>query len=112
MKMYYDSDCPPTLGEKVAILGYGSQGRAHALNLRDSGEDVTVGLYPGSRSKDKAEADGVRVKDVPEAVKDARVVMVLTPDVGQARLYREAVEPNLKRGDMLMFAHGFSIHFG
>ena len=110
--MYYDSDCPPTLGEKVAILGYGSQGRAHALNLRDSGEDVTVGLYPGSRSKDKAEADGVRVEDVAEAVKDARVIMVLTPDVGQARLYREAIEPNLKRGDMLMFAHGFSIHFG
>jgi ketol-acid reductoisomerase len=110
--MYYDSNCPRKLGEKVAVLGYGSQGRAHALNLRDSGEDVTVGLYPGSRSKDKAEADGVRVMDVADAVKQATVTMVLTPDVGQARLYREAIEPNLNRGDMLMFAHGFSIHFG
>ena len=112
MQMFYDKDCPPKLGEKVAILGYGSQGRAHALNLKDSGEDVTVGLYPGSRSKDKAEKDGVRVTDVADAVKNATVIMVLTPDVGQARLYREAIEPNLKPGDMLMFAHGFSIHFG
>jgi ketol-acid reductoisomerase len=112
VKMFYDTNCPPKLGEKVAILGYGSQGRAHALNLKDSGEDVTVGLYPGSRSKDRAEADGVRVSDVADAVKKATVIMVLTPDVGQARLYREAIEPNLKPGDMLMFAHGFSIHFG
>ncbi|GAC1655320.1 MAG: ketol-acid reductoisomerase [Candidatus Dormibacteraceae bacterium] len=112
MQMFYDKDCPPRLGEKVAILGYGSQGRAHALNLRDSGEDVVVGLYAGSRSKDKAEKDGVKVLDVAEAVKQATVVMVLTPDVGQARLYREAIEPNLKPGDMLMFAHGFAVHFG
>src|SRR5437588_1949225 len=112
MKMFYDKDCPPKLGEKIAILGYGSQGRAHALNLKESGEDVTVGLYPGSRSKDRAEADGLKVADVADAVREATVIMVLTPDVGQARLYREAVEPNLKRGDMLMFAHGFSIHFG
>jgi len=112
MHMFYDKDCPPRLGEKVAILGYGSQGRAHALNLRDSGEDVVVGLYAGSRSKDKAEKDGVKVLDVAQAVKQATVVMVLTPDVGQARLYREAIEPNLKPGDMLMFAHGFAIHFG
>jgi len=89
MKMFYDKDCPPQLGEKVAILGYGSQGRAHALNLKDSGEDVTVGLYPGSRSKDKAEKDGVRVTDVADAVRNATVIMILTPDVGQARLYRE-----------------------
>ncbi len=112
MKMYYDADCPTKLGEKVAVLGYGSQGRAHALNLKDSGEDVTVGLYPGSRSRARAEADGLRVSDVAEAVREATVIMVLTPDVGQARLYRESVEPNLKKGDMLMFAHGFSIHFG
>ena len=112
MKMYYDADCPPKLGEKVAILGYGSQGRAHALNLQESGEDVVVGLYPGSRSKDKAEKDGLRVMDVAEAVKQASVVMVLTPDTGQGRLYREAIAPNLQDGAMLMFAHGFAIHFG
>ena len=112
MKMFYDKDCPPTLGEKVAILGYGSQGRAHALNLKESGEDVTVGLYAGSRSRDRAEADGVKVADVAEAVAGATVVMVLTPDTGQARLYRDAIEPSLKDGAMLMFAHGFAIHFG
>ncbi len=112
MKMFYDKDCPPKLGEKVAILGYGSQGRAHALNLKESGEDVTVGLYAGSRSRDRAESDGVRVADVAEAVAGATVVMVLTPDTGQARLYRDAIEPSLKDGAMLMFAHGFAIHFG
>ncbi len=112
VKMFYDKDCPAKVGEKIAVLGYGSQGRAHALNLKESGEDVTVGLYPGSRSKDRAEADGLRVSDVADAVKNATVTMVLTPDVGQARLYREAIEPNLKPGAMLMFAHGFSIHFG
>ncbi|TME18759.1 MAG: ketol-acid reductoisomerase [Chloroflexi bacterium] len=112
MKMCYDKDCPPKLGERVAILGYGSQGRAHALNLKESGEDVTVGLYAGSRSRDRAEADGVKVADVAEAVAGATVVMVLTPDTGQARLYRDAIEPSLKDGAMLMFAHGFAIHFG
>ncbi|TME15950.1 MAG: ketol-acid reductoisomerase [Chloroflexi bacterium] len=112
MKMFYDKDCPPKLGERVAILGYGSQGRAHALNLKESGEDVTVGLYAGSRSRDRAEADGVKVADVAEAVAGATVVMVLTPDTGQARLYRDAIEPSLKDGAMLMFAHGFAIHFG
>ena len=112
MKMFYDKDCPPKLGERVAILGYGSQGRAHALNLKESGEDVTVGLYAGSRSRDRAEADGVAVADVAEAVAGATVVMVLTPDTGQARLYRDAIEPSLKDGAMLMFAHGFAIHFG
>jgi len=112
MKIYYDRDCPDTLGEPVAVIGYGSQGRAHALNLRDSGEDVRVGLYPGSKSIERAKEDGVRVMDVPEAVKEASVVMILTPDAGQARLFRESVEKHLKKGDMLMFAHGFSIHFG
>src|SRR5437899_4617064 len=108
----YDDDCPAWLGERVAILGYGSQGHAHAQNLRDSGVDVRVGLHEGSRSRAKAERHGLRVMDVTDAVADADVVMVLTPDVGQARLYRESIEPNLRPGMMLMFAHGFSIHFG
>ncbi|HEV2953819.1 MAG TPA: ketol-acid reductoisomerase, partial [Candidatus Dormibacteraeota bacterium] len=112
MKIFYDTDCPPQIGQPVAILGYGSQGRAHTLNLHDSGEDVRVGLYPGSKSAERARKDGMKVLDVAEAVKEAMVVMVLTPDVGQAKLYREAVEPNLRPGAMLMFAHGFSIHFG
>ena len=111
MKMYYDADCPARLGEKVAVIGYGSQGHAHALNLKDSGVDVRVGLYPESRSRAKAERHGLRVVDVGEAVKEAGIVVVLTPDVGQARLYRESIEPNLRAGMMLMFAHGFSIHF-
>jgi ketol-acid reductoisomerase len=112
MKMYYDADCPPRVGEKIAILGYGSQGHAHALNLKDSGEDVRVGLYPQSRSRARAEAHGLRVVDVAEAVKEAGIVMVLTPDVGQAELYRTSIEPNLRPGMMLMFAHGFAIHYG
>jgi ketol-acid reductoisomerase len=112
VNIYYDRDCPAELGEKVAILGYGSQGHAHAQNLRDSGVDVRVGLYPGSKSRAKAERHGLRVVDVPEAVREADVVMVLTPDVGQAQLYRECIEPHLRAGMMLMFAHGFSIHFG
>ncbi len=112
MKIYYDRDCPPKLGEPVAVIGYGSQGRAHALNLRDSGEDVRVGLYPTSKSVERAKEDGVRVMDVADAVKEASVVMILTPDAGQAKLYRESIEKHLRKGAMLMFAHGFSIHFG
>jgi ketol-acid reductoisomerase len=112
VNIYYDGDCPETLGERVAILGYGSQGHAHAQNLRDSGADVRVGLHPGSRSRAKAERHGLRVVDVAGAVGEADVVVVLTPDVGQARLYRESIEPNLGAGAMLMFAHGFSVHFG
>jgi ketol-acid reductoisomerase len=112
VKIYYDRDCPPTVEDRVAILGYGSQGHAHALNLKDSGVDVRVGLYPGSRSWEKAERHGLRVLDVPEAVKEADLITVLTPDVGQARLYRDCIEPNLRPGMLLMFAHGFSIHFG
>jgi ketol-acid reductoisomerase len=110
--MHYDQDCPSRLGERVAVLGYGSQGHAHALNLKDSGEDVRVGLRPGSASWAKAEAQGLRVLDTADAVREADVVMVLTPDVGQAALYREAIEPRLREGAMLMFAHGFSIHYG
>ena len=112
VNIYYEGDCPATLGERVAVLGYGSQGHAHAQNLRDSGVDVRVGLHAGSRSRAKAERHGLRVVDVADAVGDADVVIVLTPDVGQARLYRDAIEPRLRPGTMLMFAHGFSIHFG
>ena len=108
----YDDDCPATLGERVAILGYGSQGHAHAQNLKDSGVDVRVGLHAGSKSRAKAERHGLRVVDAADAVREADIVMVLTPDVGQARLYRESIEPHLRAGMMLMFAHGFSIHFG
>ncbi|TMC86224.1 MAG: ketol-acid reductoisomerase [Chloroflexi bacterium] len=111
MKIHYEADCPPTLGEPVAVIGYGSQGRAHALNLRDSGEDVRVGLYPGSKSIERVEADGLRAVPVPEAVSEATVVMVLTPDAGQGKLFRESIEAHLQPRSMLMFAHGFSIHF-
>jgi ketol-acid reductoisomerase len=111
MKIHYDADCPPNLGEPVAVIGYGSQGRAHALNLRDSGEDVRVGLYPGSKSIERVEADGLRAVPVPEAVSEASVVMVLTPDAGQGKLFRESIENHLQPGAMLMFAHGFAIHF-
>jgi ketol-acid reductoisomerase len=111
MKIHYNRDCPPALGEPVAVIGYGSQGRAHALNLRDSGEDVRVGLYPGSKSIERVEADGLRAVPVPEAVSEATVVMVLTPDAGQGKLFRESIEKNLQPRSMLMFAHGFSIHF-
>jgi ketol-acid reductoisomerase len=111
MKIHYDKDCPPSLGEPVAVIGYGSQGRAHALNLRDSGEDVRVGLYPGSKSIARVEEDGLRAVPVPEAVSEATVVMVLTPDAGQGKLFRESIESHLQPGTMLMFAHGFAIHF-
>jgi ketol-acid reductoisomerase len=112
VNIYHDPDCPESLGEKVAILGYGSQGHAHAQNLRDSGVDVRVGLYPGSKSWAKAERHGLRVVAAGDAVREASIVTVLTPDTGQARLYRESIEPNLEAGDMLMFAHGFAIHYG
>jgi ketol-acid reductoisomerase len=111
MKIHYESDCPPRLGEPVAVIGYGSQGRAHALNLRDSGEDVRVGLYPGSKSIERVEADGLRAVPVPEAVSEATVVMVLTPDAGQGKLFRESIEEHLQPRSLLLFAHGFSIHF-
>ena len=112
MKIHYEQDCPPRLGEPVAVLGYGSQGRAHALNLRDSGEDVRIGLYAGSRSFERCREDGVPATHADDAVKEATVVMVLTPDTSHAKLYRESIEANLKPGAMLMFAHGFSVHFG
>src|SRR5260370_42138787 len=106
--IYYDKDADLELirGKKVAIVGYGSQGHAHALNLKDSGVDVRVGLAPGSRSRAKAEAAGLRVLDPADAVREADIVVVLTPDVGQAKLYRESIEPNLRPGMLMMFAHG------
>jgi ketol-acid reductoisomerase len=113
INIYYDKDCDLSLikGKKVAIIGYGSQGHAHANNLKDSGVDVTVALRPGSASAAKAEAAGLPVKSVEEAVKDADVVMVLTPDEFQSQLYKEKLEPNLKQGAALAFAHGFAIHY-
>ena len=111
MKIHYEVDLPQRLGEPVAVIGYGSQGRAHALNLHDSGEDVRVGLYPGSKSIERVEADGLRAVPVPEAVSEASVVMVLTPDAGQGKLFRESIEAHLQPRSMLMFAHGFAIHF-
>lgn len=113
-KMYYenDGDLKVLEGKKVAVLGYGSQGRAHAMNLKESGVDVVVGLYEGSRSKAVAENDGLEVKNVAEAVKDSNVVMVLLPDTKQKKVYYEEVEPNLEEGDALAFAHGFNIHYG
>ncbi|HDP90499.1 MAG TPA: ketol-acid reductoisomerase [Thioalkalivibrio sp.] len=111
MKMYYDKDCDLSIikGMKVAIIGYGSQGHAHANNLKDSGVDVTVGLRAGSASAAKAENSGLTVKPVAEAVAGADVVMVLTPDEFQSQLYKAEIEPNLKKGAVLAFAHGFAI---
>jgi len=113
MNIYYDKDCNLSIikGMKVSIIGYGSQGHAHANNLKDSGVDVTVGLRPGSSSAAKAEAAGLPVKNVPEAVASADVVMILTPDEFQSQLYKNEVEPNLKQGATLAFAHGFAIHY-
>ncbi len=113
MQVYYDRDCDPAIirGRKVAIIGYGSQGHAHACNLHDSGVDVTVGLKPDSGSRRKAAAHGLKVADVPAAVKGADVVMILTPDEFQQQLYRDEIEPNIRKGATLAFAHGFSIHF-
>ena len=113
INIYYDKDCDLSLiqGKKVTIIGYGSQGHAHANNLKDSGVDVTVALRPGSASAAKAEAAGLPVKSVEESVKDADVVMVLTPDEFQSQLYKNQLEPNLKQGAALAFAHGFAIHY-
>src|SRR6266853_3110311 len=113
-KMYYDdaADLAIIRGKKVAVVGYGSQGHAHALNLKDSGVSVKVGLPATSKSREKAKAAGLEVGDVADVAKWADVVMILTPDTGQARLYTDDIEPNLKQGGMLMFAHGFNIRFG
>ncbi len=113
-KIYYQQDCDLGRldGKTVAIIGYGSQGHAHALNLKDSGVNVVVGLYEGSKSAAKAEAQGLKVLSVAEAAKVADVIMILIPDEKQAKLYKEAIEPNLTEGKTLAFAHGFNIHFG
>ena len=112
--VYYEADADPSLiqGRKVAIIGYGSQGHAHALNLRDSGVDVRVGLREGSASKAKAEAEGLRVLPVAEAAAEADVVMILLPDTEQKRVYDAEIAPHLAPGDALAFAHGFNIRFG
>ncbi len=112
-KLYYDQDADLTLldGKTIAVIGYGSQGHAHALNARDNGQDVIIGLHAGSQSKAKAEADGLKVFTVAEATKQADVVMILIPDTRQAAVYDEYIAPNLKDGAMMMFAHGFNIHF-
>lgn len=112
--IYYDKDASldPLRGKTVAVIGYGSQGHAHAQNLRDSGVDVVVGLHEGSKSRDKAAADGVRVETVAEAARLADVVMVLVPDQTQKKVFNESIKDNLQPGNMLMFAHGFSINFG
>jgi ketol-acid reductoisomerase len=113
-RMYYDKDAnlDDIKGQKVAILGYGSQGHAHALNLRDSGVEVVIGLPEGSRSRAKAEAEKLTVLTPDKASERADVIMILAPDTAQAKLYRESVAPHLKAGKMLMFAHGFNIRFG
>ncbi|HKK00864.1 MAG TPA: ketol-acid reductoisomerase [Desulfuromonadales bacterium] len=113
MKIYYDKDADLAIikGMKVAIVGYGSQGHAHANNLKDSGVDVTVALQEGSLSAKKATNAGLSVKNVPEAVAAADLVMVLTPDEFQSQLYKQEIEPNLKKGATLAFAHGFAIHY-
>jgi ketol-acid reductoisomerase len=113
LNIYYDKDCDLSIIKKkqVAIIGYGSQGHAHANNLKESGVDVTVALRPGSASAAKCEKAGLKVKDLDEAVKGADVLMVLAPDEFQRELYTKHIEPNLKKGAALAFAHGFNIHF-
>ncbi|MDD6435450.1 MAG: ketol-acid reductoisomerase [Clostridiales bacterium] len=113
-KIYYQEDCDVTLleGKTIAIIGYGSQGHAHALNLKESGCDVIIGLYEGSKSWKRAEEQGFAVYTAAEAAKKADIIMILINDEKQAALYKNDIEPNLEEGNMLMFAHGFNIHFG
>ena len=113
-KIYYQEDCNLSLldGKTIAIIGYGSQGHAHALNLKESGCDVIIGLYEGSKSWAKAEAQGFKVYTAAEAAKKADIIMILINDELQADMYKRDIEPNLEEGNMLMFAHGFNIHFG
>ena len=113
-KIFYQEDCNLSLldGKKIAIIGYGSQGHAHALNLKDSGCDVIIGLYEGSKSWKRAEEQGFKVYTAAEAAKQADIIMILINDEKQAALYKESIEPNLTEGKTLAFAHGFNIHFG
>lgn len=112
-RMYYDSDCNLKLleGKTVAVIGYGSQGHAHAQNLKDSGVNVVVGLTPTSSRRKQVEADGLKVYDTAEAAKMADIIMILIPDEKQAAMYEESIAPNLEAGNVLMFAHGFNINF-
>ncbi len=112
--IYYDKDANPELikGKKVAVIGYGSQGHAHALNLKDSGVDVRVGLREGSASEAKAKGAGLTVTSISDAAQWGDVIMILTPDTRQAQMYKESIAPHLKSGDTLMFAHGFNIIYG
>jgi ketol-acid reductoisomerase len=112
-KLFYDNDADLSLlnGKTLAVIGYGSQGHAHALNAKDSGVKVVIGLHEGSKSRAKAQADGLEVYTVADATKIADIIMILTPDTNQAEVYAEHIAPNLKAGAMLMFAHGFNIHF-
>ncbi len=113
MNIFYDKDCDLSIikDKKVTIVGYGSQGHAHANNLKESGVNVTVALRAGSASTAKAEASGLKVQSIEDAIKEADVVMILAPDEHQAALYRNSVEPNIKQGAALAFAHGFNIHY-
>ena len=113
-KIFYQEDCNLGLldGKTIAIIGYGSQGHAHALNLKESGCNVIIGLYKGSKSWKKAEEQGFEVYTSAEAAKKADIIMILINDEKQAALYKKDIEPNLEEGNMLMFAHGFNIHFG
>lgn len=113
-RMYYDEDANLDLlaGKTIAIIGYGSQGHAHALNLKDSGLNVIVGLYPGSKSVEKAKAAGLTVKNVADAANAADFITILLPDEVQKTIYKNEIEPNLEEGNVLAFAHGFNIHFG
>ena len=113
-RIFYQEDCNLSLleGKTIAIIGYGSQGHAHALNLKESGCNVIIGLYEGSKSWAKAEAQGFEVYTAAEAAKRADIIMILINDELQAKMYKESIEPNLEPGNMLMFAHGFAIHFG
>ena len=113
-KIFYQEDCNLGLldGKTIAIIGYGSQGHAHALNLKESGCNVIIGLYKGSKSWKKAEEQGFEVYTSAEAAKKADIIMILINDEKQAALYKNDIEPNLEEGNMLMFAHGFNIHFG
>ncbi|BAT72057.1 ketol-acid reductoisomerase [Thermosulfidibacter takaii ABI70S6] len=113
-KVYHDEDVSLDLlkGKRIAIIGYGSQGHAHALNLKDSGLDVVVGLRKGGKSWEKAKADGLEVMEIADAAASAKVIMMLIPDTLQPEVYKECIASNLKEGDALAFAHGFNIHFG
>ena len=111
-RVYREADVGNEIAQKrIAVLGFGSQGHAHALNLKESGCEVTVGLYEGSKSWPKAEEAGLKIMTTPDAVRWAEVVMMLLPDERQPAVYRREVEPNLTEGDLLLFAHGFNIHF-